>query len=390
MIEAHYTGLPLIALTADRPRRYRGTGAPQAIEQKDLFSPYARVSLDWEAEGEWSDAPMWNAEGPAHLNVCFEEPLPGIDPLRLERPASDETPSLTGLADSVYTLAAGCLDDFLASTERPIAVVGPLPENERPAVLRFLRELGLPVLAEASSGLREEPALANQRFLSGERILTSRSTQGLFDGILRLGGVPVSRLWRDLDGSQKNRRALSLGTLPFSGSSRIPLVHVPLRPFLPRYRVTRPFSRERYGSLYDQDQKASVGLEEILSKEPLSEPGMMRDLSSRLSPSSLVYLGNSLPVREWEMAATRRSRFRIHSSRGANGINGQVSTFFGLAEFSPSSWALLARSHDTLRPERAVDPFPDPSGTSQPRGGQQPGRPNFRKDVYGSLFSKSA
>ena len=56
-----------------------GTGAPQAIEQKDLFSAYARVSLDWEAEPDWRSLIAWNAEGPAHLNVCFEEPLPGIE-----------------------------------------------------------------------------------------------------------------------------------------------------------------------------------------------------------------------------------------------------------------------------------------------------------------------
>ena len=37
VIEAHYQGLPLVLITADRPIRYRGSGAPQAIEQKDLF-----------------------------------------------------------------------------------------------------------------------------------------------------------------------------------------------------------------------------------------------------------------------------------------------------------------------------------------------------------------
>lgn len=48
VIEAHYQGLPLVLLTADRPRRYRGTGAPQAIEQKDLFGPYVSACIDVE------------------------------------------------------------------------------------------------------------------------------------------------------------------------------------------------------------------------------------------------------------------------------------------------------------------------------------------------------
>jgi len=53
LVEAHYAGLPLIVITADRPARFRGTGAPQAIEQVGLFGVY----------------------GTRHINVEFDEPL---------------------------------------------------------------------------------------------------------------------------------------------------------------------------------------------------------------------------------------------------------------------------------------------------------------------------
>jgi 2-succinyl-5-enolpyruvyl-6-hydroxy-3-cyclohexene-1-carboxylate synthase len=55
-IEAHYSGTPLILITADRPARYRGTGAPQAIEQQGLFGIYATGSV-------------------RHINIEFDEPL---------------------------------------------------------------------------------------------------------------------------------------------------------------------------------------------------------------------------------------------------------------------------------------------------------------------------
>src|SRR3954470_12258428 len=55
-IEAHYSGTPLILITADRPARYRGTDAPQSIEQEEIFGVYARSSV-------------------VHINVEFEEPL---------------------------------------------------------------------------------------------------------------------------------------------------------------------------------------------------------------------------------------------------------------------------------------------------------------------------
>jgi 2-succinyl-5-enolpyruvyl-6-hydroxy-3-cyclohexene-1-carboxylate synthase len=63
-VEAHYSGVPLILITADRPARYRGTGAPQAIEQEALFGVYAS-----------RDAASWARRGPLHINIEFDEPL---------------------------------------------------------------------------------------------------------------------------------------------------------------------------------------------------------------------------------------------------------------------------------------------------------------------------
>jgi 2-succinyl-5-enolpyruvyl-6-hydroxy-3-cyclohexene-1-carboxylate synthase len=73
-MEAYYSGLPLVLVTADRPRRFRGTGAPQTAEQVGLFSVYATYSQDL-AEEEMCDLRPWSKTGPLHINVCFEEPL---------------------------------------------------------------------------------------------------------------------------------------------------------------------------------------------------------------------------------------------------------------------------------------------------------------------------
>jgi len=63
-VEAYYSGVPLVLITADRPARYRGTGAPQAIEQEAIFGVYAARSID-----------DWNRRMPLHINVEFDEPL---------------------------------------------------------------------------------------------------------------------------------------------------------------------------------------------------------------------------------------------------------------------------------------------------------------------------
>jgi 2-succinyl-5-enolpyruvyl-6-hydroxy-3-cyclohexene-1-carboxylate synthase len=63
-VEAHYSGAPLVFVTADRPERFRGTGAPQSIDQVGIFGVYAETSL--------AD---WSRRGALHLNVEFDEPL---------------------------------------------------------------------------------------------------------------------------------------------------------------------------------------------------------------------------------------------------------------------------------------------------------------------------
>lgn len=63
-VEAHYAGLPLILITADRPARFRGTGAPQSIEQVGLFGVYAETVMG-----------AWRGDRPLHINVEFDEPL---------------------------------------------------------------------------------------------------------------------------------------------------------------------------------------------------------------------------------------------------------------------------------------------------------------------------
>lgn len=63
-VEAYYSGIPLILISADRPARFRGTAAPQCIEQEGIFGVYAETSLD-----------AWTRVRPLHLNIEFHEPL---------------------------------------------------------------------------------------------------------------------------------------------------------------------------------------------------------------------------------------------------------------------------------------------------------------------------
>ena len=73
VIEAHYQGRPLIVITGDRSEKYRGSGAPQAIEQVDLFNNYVEGCDDLGGREELDLFGEWSGRRPWHLNVCLEE-----------------------------------------------------------------------------------------------------------------------------------------------------------------------------------------------------------------------------------------------------------------------------------------------------------------------------
>jgi 2-succinyl-5-enolpyruvyl-6-hydroxy-3-cyclohexene-1-carboxylate synthase len=338
MVEAYYSSVPLVAVTADRPRAYRGSGAPQAIEQVHLFGTYATSSIDIE---QLDDLRAWPpVEGPAHVNVCFSEPL-------LAGWNTDAVPNLGGLPPCPAQTARHAdsfpeIEAFLSGVRSPLVIAGALhdPVDREPAA-EFCRALGAPVLAEASSGLRSVPGLSVLR--SGDAAAQRGFALGLFDAVIRLGNVPSFRVWRDLDGPLAVP-VLSVSRKPWRGLTRGTLVHVPPgAPFpLPgagRSGVAAPGGVQ---DLVSWDRRLSASTDRLLDALPGSEPALVRRLSETIPPRSFVYLGNSLPIREWNQFATCADRgFVIGENRGANGIDGQVASFLGWARPDVENWAVV-------------------------------------------------
>ncbi|MDE0518779.1 MAG: hypothetical protein OXH36_04405 [Bdellovibrionales bacterium] len=94
---------------------------------------------------------------------------------------------------------------------------------------------------------------------------------------------------------------------------------------------------------YKQDALRSQILTRVINKHPLSEPSLIRQLSQNIPSHSLLFLGNSLPVREWDLAASYQpdKQLKYIANRGANGIDGLLSTFFGVCEPDRQNWCLI-------------------------------------------------
>jgi len=205
-----------------------------------------------------------------------------------------------------------------------LVLIGELVAAQRDAVRDFALRAGAPVYAEPLSGLREDEALRDLRILN-ERSLTG------FRSVLRIGHVPTVRYWRDLDEKLTGVAVTHVTDLPFAG--------------VPRGEMLRELPEcEPASTSFDfaADRALRERVESILDSEPQSEQAIFREISRTLPKGSRIYLGNSLPIREWDQNATREDRgYEIGANRGANGIDGQLSTFFGWCKPGANNIAII-------------------------------------------------
>ncbi len=372
-IEAFHTGVPVIMVTADRPKRLRGTGAPQAIDQTGLFAKFIEREFDL-ANGEMPSFDGWSRRAPLHLNVCFDEPL--IDEkLEAFQVKAKTVDSFYGLARNHRETAAihsdqaaSALCEFIKSSpgQDLMVLVGTLETTrEREAVAAFLKKLNAPTYFEAPSGLREDPSLASFALRSGDKILPLAIRKFGVRRVLRLGSVPTARVWRDLEDPSVQAETFSLSPLPFSGLSRGTFFCCDLAMTLAattlRNDPWQPAQKSKENPLLQHDREIAKQLEKLFSDEPLSEPSLFRALSEQISSSARVYVGNSLPIREWDLAATLKTSHVIEANRGVNGIDGQVSTFLGMTNEQRDSWCVigdLTAMYDLAAPWAALQKKP--------------------------------
>lgn len=312
VIEAHYQGLPLFVLTADRPKSYRGSGAPQAIEQHGLFGVYAQTLGDWDVTDEPLAMYQTSHDRPRHLNVCLDEPLEtnviGVDFSRAQPP---ENPA------STVACSLEC-DLVLAS--------GMHPADAR-EVVPLLVKLGVPIVAEATANLHGFRELQPLFVPGGDRALqTARPSH-----VLRVGAVPSWRWWRDLE-SQSKIRVTNITRSGFSGLARKENVE------------TLPWEAVKGAQcLASSAQCGILRFEPELEKFEQSEPNWMRKLINVIPDGSRVFLGNSLPIRELNLALkTAQPGVEFFANRGANGIDGLISSFLGVsASHREECWLIV-------------------------------------------------
>lgn len=336
VIEAHYSDVPMILVTADRPKRFNASGAPQTIDQKGITSPFTEINVDVNV-GDVEGLELLNKQKASnqrwHINARFDEPLlSGMDGdeyslSSVQDQFSDSNKSIVELTE---------LEAFIEDRSDLVILSGYLrPDQRSSELIQWLKHLGCPIWAEASSGLRENALLSGLIIRSGDRFFAQNPPSK----VLRIGDVPSLRFWRDLETLEKIE-VLSIS--PPSGYPGLGRDSKVLSCDFPGY--LQDLSLEADGNKPDltADREIWKRMLTLLEKYPQSEPAWMNRLSGQIPSGSLVFLGNSMPIREWNLAGSYEGRdLRCFASRGANGIDGQLSTFLGLSANETESWGLF-------------------------------------------------
>ncbi len=364
VIEAHHARIPLLVLTADRPPELREVGAGQAIDQLKIYGDAAKwffevgVDVATPATLAWvrqlACRAWWTAAsgrpGPVHLNFPLRDPLvPGDLP-------ADGLPGRPG--GRPWTTFAPAPPAAAASPVVPLPARGVIvagrderdPELGR-AVARFARRAGWPLLADPLSGARRgESAIATYDLLLRLPNLADSLEPQL---VLRVGDLPTSKPLREWLGSLRHIRQIALDPEGAWHDPAAALWDVLAGDPVATLRAWEPQGPTDPGWLAAwraADATATATVERVLGDE-LSEPRVVRLLGEALGPEQTLVVAASMPIRDAELYLGTGDRLpRVVSNRGANGIDGTVSTAFGIVAASGRPVTLLigdvAIAHD--------------------------------------------
>lgn len=345
VLEASLDRVPLVVCTADRPPELHEIGAPQTVKQRGLFGASVRWDFDpgvaihatrmaWRSVASRS---VLEAEagvrgpGPVHLNLPFREPLLGTA-LELPEGRATERPWHEGTGVAVDVEVAGLLP--LLSGRRGVLVVG--AGGPSPAAVHDLAEvLGWPVLADPRSGARlQRPNTVGSADLFLRAEPTARALRP--EVCLRFGApwaskvlnqwlalVPVDVLVDPYDAWLDPNRASSIHVSANAGAVVESLLRA--KPA----RVSAPWLEA--WQRVERVTQLVVAAQLDLPGAQLNEAAIARSLMAALPSGASLVVSSSMPIRDIEWFGAPRSGLRVHANRGANGIDGVVSTILGVA-----------------------------------------------------------
>jgi 2-succinyl-5-enolpyruvyl-6-hydroxy-3-cyclohexene-1-carboxylate synthase len=367
VVEAQLSRVPLVVLTADRPAELRDRGAPQTIDQAGVFGRAAK----WFAELPLFDGDPATAAhvrgvagravamaaagpaGPVHLNLPFREPLLPDGPLAS---TTEDVPArpFTAVSGGRRTLDDDAIDRLVAHLgrfERGLIVAGPDDDPGLPAALARLADTtGFPILADPLSGLRT--GAHDRDFVITKADLLCRPGPWIDahrpEVVIRTGAMPTSKPIVEMLARTKPELLVLDAHAGWRESALLPATFIHADPVDTALRYAARAGGWRGDRPYDgawllAEQAVTEAMDGWLAAldEPF-EGAPFPTLAASLPDGAVLWAGSSMPVRDMDtwLPSTDRA-LTVRSNRGANGIDGVISSALGASAAGQGPVALV-------------------------------------------------
>ncbi|GAP98304.1 2-succinyl-5-enolpyruvyl-6-hydroxy-3-cyclohexene-1-carboxylic-acid synthase [Leptolyngbya sp. NIES-2104] len=371
VVEARESRVSLLILTADRPPELRNCNAGQAIDQQKLFGSYVNFYSEIAIPStelsmlRYLRQTMMNAmqqtqypiPGVVHLNLPFREPLAPIEQSGMPDQLPDDFFEHFGVSGWAIDQQLAVSRLFSSFEDRRGVIIAGVAQPKDPkryceAIAQLSRSLSLPVLAEALSPLRNYASLNPYLISTYDTILRNKELAKKLapEIVLRIGEMPTSkevRLW--LDATQPLQFVIDPSDRsldPIHGKT----VHIPIAvESIDSFLTLLPSDFLKDWLNAESNMRQTID-QAFIQETALFEGKTAWILSQFLPPETPLFISSSMPVRDAEYFWKPNDlNIRPFFNRGANGIDGTLSTALGIAHHQKAVMLTgdLALLHDT-------------------------------------------
>ena len=369
VLEAQYSGIPLIVLSADRPHTLLHVGAPQTVDQHKIFGTAVNYfeELAVPQESHYYTYPrqvarkaymkaMDTKKGPVHINVPLFEPLvpelsrnhfeAGRSSFKVVKPnyssvfGCDNRNNLTHI-NNVIDVAHNNdstkeINDLLERYERILILAGPqIDVDEADMIRSFGEALQAPIFADPLSNVRgcdtsKVVISTYDALLAGQALWNELKP----DCVIQFGQIVVSKRVQQMLASWTDVEYIEVNpTMDSMNPTGKTTMHVQASIDVFTHLHGKNNNSDTYLNIWRRLEQAGKKQLSLAIDEPHCFEGRtIRELQKKIPEDGQIFVANSMTIRDFDYFwFSGESKAVLYGNRGVNGIDGTISTALGLA-----------------------------------------------------------
>ena len=347
ILEAQYSGVPLIVLSADRPHTLLHVGAPQTVDQHKIFGTAVNYfeELAVPQEAHYYTYPrqvarksymkaMDTKKGPVHINVPLFEPLvPELSRNHFEAGRSSFKVVKPNYSD---IFACGEGNNLLERYERILILAGPqIDVDEADMIRSFGEALQAPILADPLSNVRgcgtSKVVISTYDALLAGKALWHELKP---DCVIQFGQIVVSKRVQQMIASWTDVEYVEVNpTMDSMNPTGKTTMHVQASIDVFTHVYGKNNNSDTYLNIWRRlDQAGKKQLSSTIDEPHCFEGRTIRELQKQIPEDGQIFVANSMTIRDFDYFwFSGESKAVLYGNRGVNGIDGTISTALGLA-----------------------------------------------------------